>query len=75
MMLAHLHYSGVAKEKKSRATPKADRVQITITVNRYFLERIEEMGREVGRNRSEMIDRAVEEYVDRRDGQGERAAG
>ena len=50
---------------KRKTPPKADRLQITITVNTYFLERLEKLGAKVRRNRSEMIDRSIEEYVAR----------
>jgi hypothetical protein len=47
--------------------PKAQRRQVTITLNDHFLSRLEALGEPVGRNRSEMIDRAIEEYVLRRE--------
>lgn len=65
-MNAVAHYAPVTKPANSRAKaspPKATRTQITITVNTHFLDRLEAIGGEVGRNRSEMIDRAIEEYV------------
>jgi predicted DNA-binding protein len=65
-----VEYASVPKKKPEKAevseesdTPKAERMQITVTVNTHFLKRLQSMGSEVGRNRSEMIDRAIEEYV------------
>lgn len=49
--------------------PKSAKQQITIRVNAHFLKLIEQIGERVGRNRSEMIDRAVEEFVLRHDEQ------
>ena len=52
-----------AKGAEGGKTPKADRVQITVTVNTHFLKRLEAIGAGVGRNRSELVDRAIESYV------------
>ena len=38
--------------------------QITITVNRQNLARLKKIAEEKGRSVSEMVDRAIEEYVD-----------
>lgn len=43
--------------------PKSDKQQITIRVNAHFLGRLEKIGSTIGRNRSEMIDRAIEQFV------------
>jgi hypothetical protein len=68
-MVQSIHYPGMARAKgEGNAGTKSDavRLQITITVNKHFLERLVAIGAAVGRNRSEMIDRAIEEYVERR---------
>jgi predicted transcriptional regulator len=56
-------------EQKSKRTPNAPeaprsgRVQVTVTVNKKLLRRMDAVARETARNRSEMMDRIVEHYV------------
>lgn len=54
-MLMELQYRDMAKQAKKVKPPKATRTQITITVNTHFLDRLEAIGGQIGRNRSEMI--------------------
>lgn len=61
-----VHVASIIADVKS--APKAVRQPVTITVNKLLLDRFDEVGRETGRNRSEMIDRAIEYYLETRAG-------
>ena len=43
--------------------PKADRLAVSATVNKSLLKKLDTIARETGRNRSEMIDRLIEFYL------------
>ena len=44
---------------------KYPKVQVTVRVHPLNLQRLDAIGEALFRNRSEMIDRAIEEYVER----------
>lgn len=44
---------------------KKTREQITTRLNIILLDRLDRYGQRVGRTRADLIDRAVEEYLDR----------
>ena len=49
------------------AKAKAETEQITVRVSTKLLERLEQLGEPYGLKRSQLVHRAIEEYVQRRD--------
>jgi metal-responsive CopG/Arc/MetJ family transcriptional regulator len=49
------------------AKKRFTKVQITVRVHPQNLERLDQVGERLFRNRSEMVDRAIEEFLERHD--------